>query len=166
MTKKEGSVAPKERVQITYRPATGEGQEEVELPLRILMMGDYGGRPDETPLEDRAPIGVSKDNFDEVLAAHGLALDLTVEDRLSGEADAERAVHLDLRSMRDFTPEAIVQQVPELKELFELRKALIALKHPLADRPQFRKRIVELLRDERSRARLMRELGMAGDGET
>lgn len=165
MTKKEGSVAPKERVQITYRPATGDAQQEVELPLRILMMGDYGGRPDETPLEERAPISVSKDNFDDVLAAHDLGLDLTVEDRLSGEPGAERAVRLKFRSLSDFTPEAIVQQVPELADLLALRKALIALKHPLADRPQFRKRIAELLKDERSRAQLMRELGMAGEGE-
>ena len=37
---KEGSVAPKERVNIIYKPATGNAQEEVELPLKILMVGD------------------------------------------------------------------------------------------------------------------------------
>ena len=31
---KEGTVAPKERVNIVYRPATGDAQEEVELPLK------------------------------------------------------------------------------------------------------------------------------------
>ena len=52
---KEQSVAPKERVNITYKPATGDAQEEVELPLRILMMGDYTGKRDDTPLEERKP---------------------------------------------------------------------------------------------------------------
>jgi type VI secretion system protein ImpB len=158
---KGSSVAPKERVQITYKPATGDAKEEVELPLRILMMGDYTGQPDSRPLEEREPISVSKDNFEAVFAAHDLKLDLAVEDCLSGES--EMAVRLKLASMRDFTPEGIAEQVPELRQLLELRRALVALKHPLADRPAFRKRIVELLSDDKMRARLMRELGMGDE---
>jgi type VI secretion system protein ImpB len=160
---KEGSVAPKERVQITYKPATGDAHAEVELPLRILMMGDYTQKRDDTPLEERRPINISKDNLDEVMAAHDLSLNLSVKDELSGEPDAEMSVPLSFKSMRDFTPDAIAQQVPELRQLLELRKALIALRHPLADRPAFRKRIFELLKDEASRARLMKELGMGGE---
>ena len=34
---KEGSVAPKERVNITYKPAIGNAKEEVELPLKMLI---------------------------------------------------------------------------------------------------------------------------------
>jgi len=46
---KEGSVAPKERVNIVYKPATGGAQEEVELPLKLMMLGDYTLRADDTP---------------------------------------------------------------------------------------------------------------------
>ena len=42
---KEGSVAPKERVNIMYKPATGDAKEEVELPLKLLMLGDYTEPP-------------------------------------------------------------------------------------------------------------------------
>jgi type VI secretion system protein ImpB len=65
---KEGSVAPKERVNITYKPATGNAKEDVELPLKLLMLGDYTMRPDPTPLEDRKPINVDKDNFQKVMS--------------------------------------------------------------------------------------------------
>ena len=65
---KEGSVAPQERVNITYKPATGNAQEEVELPLKMLFLGDYTGRHDPRPLEERKPINVDKDNFQQVLA--------------------------------------------------------------------------------------------------
>ena len=34
---KEGSVAPRERVNIVYKPATGDAQEEKELPLKLLV---------------------------------------------------------------------------------------------------------------------------------
>ena len=40
---KEGSVAPQERVNITYKPATGGASDEVELPLKMRFIGDYTG---------------------------------------------------------------------------------------------------------------------------
>ncbi|MEZ4338829.1 MAG: type VI secretion system contractile sheath small subunit [Sandaracinaceae bacterium] len=112
---RDTSVAPKERVNITYRPATGDAQEEVELPLRILMLGDYAGRDDDTPIEERRPLNVDKDNFGEVLAAQDLRLDLSVEDRLSGTPEGERDVRLRFATLADFTPEGIAAQVPELQ---------------------------------------------------
>jgi len=161
---KEGSVAPKERVNITYKPATGDQQEEDELPLRILMMGDYTGKPDDTPLEERKPINVDKDNFNEVMAEHNLSLDLNVADKLSGNDGDEMSVGLKFKSLKDFTPEGIAEQVPELRQLMQLRNALTALKGPLGNIPKFRKRIQELLGDDAARERLMKELGMGDEG--
>jgi len=69
---KESSVAPKERVNIVYKSQVGDAQEEVELPLKILMVGDYTGRPDDQPIENRAPINVDKANFKEVMAKQEL----------------------------------------------------------------------------------------------
>ena len=72
---REGSVAPKERVNIVYKTATGNAQEEIELPLKMLLVGDYTRQTDERMVEDRKPINVDKDNFNEVLAAHNLSLE-------------------------------------------------------------------------------------------
>jgi len=157
---KEGSVAPKERVNIVYRPATGDAQEEVELPLKVLVMGDFTMREDETPLEDRAPVNIDKDNFNDVLKAQDVKLETVVDDKLSGEEDAKLTVDLDFKSMKDFEPDAIIQKVPELKKLVELRDALKALKGPLGNVPDFRKKIQELVQDEGARERLLKELGI------
>ena len=46
---KEGSVAPRERVNIVYKTFIGDAEEEIELPFRFLVMGDFTGRPDDTP---------------------------------------------------------------------------------------------------------------------
>lgn len=161
---KEGSVAPKERVNITYKPATGDAQEEVELPLRILMMGDYTGKRDDTPLEERKPINVDKDNFNEVMAEQNLSLDMNVADKLSGNENDEMAVRLNFKNLKDFTPEGVAEQVPELRQLMMLRNALTALKGPLGNIPKFRKKIQELLGDDAARERLMKELGMGDEG--
>lgn len=161
---KEGSVAPKERVNITYKPATGDQQEEMELPLRILMMGDYTGKADDTPLEERKPINVDKDNFNEVMAEHKLSLDANVDDKLSGAEGAEMPVSLKFKNLKDFTPEGVAEQVPELRQLMQLRNALTALKGPLGNTPKFRKKIQSLLGDDAARERLMGELGMGDEG--
>lgn len=156
---KEGSVAPKERVNIVYKPAT-EGQEEVELPLNILALGDYTGREDDRPVEDRKPINVDKDNFTEVMEKHDLKVDINVPDKLTEEEGSEMALSLTFKSLKDFTPEGVAGQVPELKKLLALRDALTALKGPLGNRPAFRKQLQKLLEDEGSRAKLMAELGL------
>jgi len=161
---KEGSVAPKERVNIVYKPATGNAQEEVELPLKIMMMGDYTRRADDTPLEERKTINIDKDNFNEVMAKQNLEIALNVPDKLSGDAGSEMAVKLKFRKLSDFEPEAVVNQVPELRQLLELRSALAALKGPLGNIPAFRKKIQGLLGDTEGRGRLMKELGISNEG--
>jgi len=157
---KEGSVAPKERVNIVYRPATGDASEQVELPLKVLVTGDFTMREDETPLEDRSPINIDKDNFNDVLKAQDVKLETVVDDTLSGEEDAKLNVNLDFKSMKDFEPDAIIKKVPELTKLVELRDALKAMKGPLGNVPDFRKKIQELVQDEGTRARLLKELGI------
>ncbi len=157
---KDQSVAPKERVNITYKAHTGDGQEETELPLKVLMVGDFTGRPDETPLEDRKPINVDKENFNDVLASQKLELAVNVQNRLVDEKDATMSVGLKIRRLEDFTPEGVVNQVPELKQLLELRSALTALKGPLGNIPAFRKKMQSLLGDEKARQQLMQELGL------
>jgi len=159
---KDATVAPKERVNILYKTEVGGAQEEVELPLNILVMGEYSPNvpEDEKSLEDRKTVSVDKDNFNDVLEKQNLGLTASVADKLSSEKDASLSVDLKFKNLNDFGPEAIVNQVPELKKLLELRKALTALKSPLGNVPAFRKKLQSLLGDEANRAKLMAELGI------
>jgi type VI secretion system protein ImpB len=159
---KDATVAPKERVNILYKTELGGAQEEVELPLNILVMGEYNPNvpDDEKSLEDRKTVSVDKDNYNDVLEKQNLGLTASVPDKLSGEKDASLNVDLKFKNLNDFGPEAIVKQVPELRKLLELRSALTALKSPLGNVPAFRKKLQSLLGDETTRAKLMAELGI------
>ena len=160
---KESSVAPKERVNIVYRPATGGAEQEKELPLKLLVLGDYTLKDDEAPLEERKPVSVDKDNFNDVMASQNLSLTLKVPNKLAekkaGEEERHLAVKLDFKSMKDFRPEAVAEQVPELNQLLQLRTALQALKGPLGNLPAFRKRIENLVSDVSAREKILGELG-------
>ena len=105
---KESSVAPKERINITFKPATGGAQEEIELPLKLLVVGDYIQRFDGRKLEDRKPIAIDKMTFDEVLSKQGLELALNVPNRLHGEDSTdELAIALRVSAMKDFNPASL-----------------------------------------------------------
>jgi len=155
----DGSVAPKERVNIRFKPATGNAKEEVELPLKLVTIGDFTGRPDDRPVEQRDLVNINKDNFDEVMKSHNLAVDLAVPNKIDESPDAGNlSMHLNFAGLRSFEPEQIARQVPELRKLLELREALVALKGPLGNVPGFRKAIQGVLDDEAARQKLVNEL--------
>jgi type VI secretion system protein ImpB len=157
---KDASVAPKERVNIVYKSQTGDKTEEIELPLKMLMVGDYTGRSSEEIIEDRPSININKDNFDDVIKSYNLGLDLAVKNTLVEEGDEELTVGLTINTMKDFSPDNIAKQVPELNALLELRKALLALKGPLGNVPAFRKTIESILTNPESRSAMLKELGL------
>jgi type VI secretion system protein ImpB len=162
---KDQTVAPQERVNITYKPATGDRQAEVELPLKMLFIGDYTGRTDERPLEDRKPINIDKDNFQKVMSEQKLALNFAVKDKLSENEDSELNVNLKFRRLSDMEPESIANQVPELKKLLDLRAALTSLKGPLGNEKAFRNKIQQILGDPAQRNKIINELGLKKEGE-
>lgn len=155
----EGSVAPKERVNIVYKSSTGDQTEDVELPLKLFMIGDYTGKPSEEVVEDRKVSDVNKENFDDVIKSFKLSLDMNVTDTLTEEGE-EVPVRLEINSMKDFSPDRVAEQVPELNNMLELRKALLALKGPLGNVPSFRKTIQRILSDDKARSIIMSELGI------
>ncbi len=157
---KDASVAPKERVNIIYRPATGDAQEEVELPFKMMVLGDFTMTEDERSVEEREPISVDKSNFNEVLKAQGIELNLSVPNVLTDEKDAQMQVTFKPEHIRDFEPDQIVRKVPELGKLLELRDALMALKGPLGNVPAFRRKIQNLVSDPVMREKLLSELGL------
>lgn len=156
---KDGTVAPKERINIKYVPATGDHRTETELPLKLLVVGDFKGSTEDTPIEERKALSVDKNNFQSVMREAGLTLQASVPNRLSDDENAtDLPVELAFKSLEDFSPDSVARQVPELKKLVELREALVALKGPLGNVPAFRERLQQLLESDEAREQLLAEL--------
>lgn len=164
---KDGSVAPKERVNVTFKPAAGDAAEELELPLKMMVLGDFTQQEDERKLEDRKPFSVDKNNFNDVIEKQNLSIQFGIKNQLqdNGDGNEEIPVELSFKHINDFDPASIVEQVPELKGLMDLREALVSLKGPLGNVPAFRKAIEDALVDENAREKLLNELGLATEKE-
>ncbi|MGO1272323.1 MAG: type VI secretion system contractile sheath small subunit, partial [Pseudomonas helleri] len=147
-------------INIKYIPATGDQQAEVELPLKLLITGDFKGHGEESALEDRQPVRIDKDNFNDVLTKAEVSLDMAVPCVLTNDIENDLSINLQFKSINDFGPDAIARQVPEMNKLLELRNALVALKGPLGNTPAFRKQLQSLLAEDASRQRLIRELNL------
>lgn len=169
---RDQTVAPKERVNITYKPA-GEATEEIELPLKLLVMGNFTQREDDRPLEERAPIRVDKDNFNDVLAGQQLQVSLQVPDRLhpekkpgNSESVESLPVSLHFKTLRDFEPDRVAKQVPGLNQLLQIREALVSLKGPLGNVPAFRKKLQAIVTDVGALNKLYDELELTREMQT
>ena len=155
---KDGAVGPRSRINIKYTAAIGDAQKEIELPLRLLVMGDFTGKPDGTPLADRKAISVNKDNFHEVMSQQKLEAQIAVKDKLTGDPDSQLALKLKFDSLKDFTPGPGAHPVPELAKLMQVREALMALKSDL-NKADFRKKLEQLVTDPELRSKLEGMLG-------
>ena len=132
---------PPSRVDIRIPKDTGDAKESVEIPHRVMVLGDFTQQEDETLLEDLEKIPINKDNFNSVMESMNIKLDLDVSDKLNDEEDSEMHVSLSIKSINDFRPENIVNQVPELNKLIKIRGLLNDLKARVITNKQFRKEL-------------------------
>jgi len=159
MSKKQ-SESPKERINVTYKPATGDQTEEIEIPFKLLVVGEFNPDEEFTTVEDKKVVSVNKTNFHEVLQKQNISLDISVDNKLSDIEDDSLNVQLNFNHMRDFSPENIIEQVDELKKLQELRESLMSLKGPLGNIPAFRKAISNVIDNPEEASELLGELGI------
>jgi type VI secretion system protein ImpB len=154
------SESPKERINVTYKPATGDQSAEIEIPYKITVLGEFNPNEESKPVEDKKVININKNNFNDVLKHQKLSLSFSVDNKLIDEEGSSLNVNLNLNSMKDFSPENIVENVDEIKKLMELRQSLVALKGPLGNIPAFRKAIENTISDAQEREKLLNELNI------
>ncbi len=158
----DGSYAPKERINITYKAKTNGQNEDVELPLKLMVMANLKGK-NETPLEEREILQINKINFDQVMRKLNITTSFSVKNTLGTGAE-ELDVKLNIASMKDFSPDSLVKQIPELNKLLQLREALMALKGPMGNIPDFRKAVLEALKNEKTKEKLLLEIKQEEQG--
>lgn len=148
---------PPARINLFLEVLKGNARKKVELPLRMMVMGDFTGREDATPLAEREAVSVTNNNFDGVLRSMGVRTQFTVPDRQRG-GDDEMKVDLRIDSMRDFHPEQVARQIPQLARLMAARNLLQDLRNRVISTSEFRKGLEQIVRDPAALDQLIGEL--------
>jgi type VI secretion system protein ImpB len=96
------------------------------------------------------------------MSKQNLSIDVAVPNPLDKGGDSTLPVHLKFQSMNDFKPEAIIEQVDVLRDIQNIRNALVSVKGPLGNLPTLKKAIDDVLKNSDQRERLRKELEDAG----
>jgi type VI secretion system protein ImpB len=148
---------PKARVNITLDIETGEGRKKKELPMKLLVIGDFSNGQTNGPIAQRERINIGKNNFDQVLKELKPNLNFTVPNRIKNN-NSELKVNIKLNSLRDFHPEELVKQLPELRNLLAMRNLLKDLKANVIDNATFRQELEKIIHDETNLQQLRQQL--------
>ncbi len=151
---------PPARVNIQLSVDKGNAQKKTELPLKLLVLGDFAQRKDDTHVADREKININKNNFDQVMDSLNLKVEAAVDNKLK-EDGSQMAVDLKIKSMKSFDPAEIVKQVPELSKLMAARNLIKDLGSNLLDNREFRKRMEGILADKSAMEGILAELDKA-----
>jgi type VI secretion system protein ImpB len=140
---------PKSRISISVDLHTGGARQRVELPLKLLVLGDYSAGHASDSLAERKRIDVNKNNFDAVLSELNPQIRVDLPNALEGDnADSE--------------PESVAHQIPQLQRLISMRNLLRDLKSNFLDNSAFASELERIVKSASLSTSLSADLRQAG----
>lgn len=148
-------------MQLTYDVEKGDAIEQKELPFVVGVVADLAGQSEvpQPKLRDRKFVNIDRDNFDDVMSAVEPRAAFQVPNTLTEEG-GRFGVDLKFRSLEDFAPEAVVNQIEPLRQLLEARSKLADLRNKLAGNDK----LEDLLSDVLNNTEALQKLGAKKDG--
>ena len=157
----------KPRVQISYDVEDGGQSVKKEIPFVVGVLGDFSGNP-EAPLKSfkqRKFIEVNGDNFNKVMDGIAPELNFKVQNTLKSDG-SEMAVKLKFKSIEDFQPDKVAEQVEPLKKLLETREQLKEILGKADVSEDLESLLEKVLKNNENLQSLSKDLGIEGDGST
>jgi type VI secretion system protein ImpB len=156
----------KPRVHITYEVETEGAVVLKELPFVVGVMGDFSGDPTQAlkPLRDRKFVQIDRDNINDVMARMTPGLNLKVDNTLKDDG-SQMSVELQFKSMEDFEPAQIVEQVEPLRKLKQARDKLRDLMTKVDRSEELESVLEQVLQNTQDLDKLSKELGLGEEGK-
>lgn len=158
------------RVQITYDVETNGAMVKKELPFVVGIMAGLSGHRDEKELgaiKDRKFVEIDRDNVDSVMKDAAPMLNLSVENKLADD-NTKLRMALQFKSMDDFSPANVAEQVAPLKELLDMRKRLDEVISRISTNSQLETVLQDVLANTEKVKELAKQMGIeenAGEGK-
>jgi len=142
---------PKSRLTLTYRTDVQGEKEDVQLPFRVLVMGDLSNgtsKDCEVDLDERQIRSLDGKNLGTVMADMNSSMSFSVPNRIDPDKSEELKVELPIQSMKSFTPAEVAQGIPKVRALLLLKKLLLEVQGNLDNRKEFRKLLRAMAGDD------------------
>ncbi|MBL8865934.1 MAG: type VI secretion system contractile sheath small subunit [Gemmataceae bacterium] len=158
------------RVQITYDVETNGAMVKKELPFVVGIMAGLSGHRDEKELgalKDRKFVEIDRDNIDNVIKDAAPMLNISVANKLADD-DSKLRLSLQFKSMDDFAPANVAEQVAPLKELLDMRKRLDEVISRISTNSQLENVLQDVLANTEKVKELAKQMGIdenAGEGK-
>jgi type VI secretion system protein ImpB len=149
---------PKSRITLKYRTTINGQKEDVKLPFRMVVLGDFsqGSSTDrQADLDERQMRSVTGSNINDLMQDMGMSLSLDVADKVSADGQGRMSISLPITGMKSFNPDEIVHHVPKLQALMLLRKLLMEMQADIDNRKDLRRTIYELFSNKEQLQKLL-----------
>jgi type VI secretion system protein ImpB len=136
---------PKARVNITLDVETGGAKKKLELPMKLLVMGDFSNGKTQGRITERERININKNNFQSVMRSLASELDFNVENKLNEDGKDIR-IQLKVDSIKSLDPEVVAEQIPELHKMLAMRNLLKDLRSNILDNGSLRRELEKIVK--------------------
>lgn len=145
-------ILPKSRLTLRYRTDIRGIPEDIELPFRLMVIGDFSGKISrKLPLDERHPISFRGASVDGALAKMRIRIPVT---------DSEGEIHqIPIKDIRSFQPAAICKSVKKIDDLIEAKELLNHLLSNLNNSTKFRTALKKLIDNPEAMAALKKVMG-------
>ncbi|SCY39037.1 type VI secretion system contractile sheath small subunit [Desulfoluna spongiiphila] len=131
---------PKSRLTLTYRTEIHGEPEELELPLRLLVLGDFTGEKRDKPdFAERVPLTLTDKNTNQIMER------MEIHAKVN---DSENNTYtLPIRNMDAFVPSEMPRFIPSLQRILEGRKRLADVVSVLDNHKKTRAAVVSMIQN-------------------
>ena len=152
---------PKSRITLRYRTEVNGTPEDIDLPLRLLVIGDMslGTSTDrKVDLDERKLRNLDGKNTTSVMKDMKMTLAFECANKIDPANSEKVAVSLPITSMRSLSPDEVAKNVPKLRALLTLKKLLLEVESNVGNSKDFRKLLGDLYANEEAFKKLKEEL--------
>lgn len=152
---------PKSRLTLRYKTEVNGQPEDINLPLRLFVTGDFSlgsSKDSKLDLEERRVRSMDGKNTNAVMKDMGMSLKFAVSNKVDPDKEEDLQVEIPVDSMKSFSPDTVAKNVPKLKGLLMLKELLQEVLSNVDNRKEFRNLLGELLSNEEALGKMMAEL--------
>lgn len=148
---------PKSRVNITVDVQTGGAKKSLELPLKLLLLGDYSAGRGQGKVMERDRVSVDKHNLDAVMAGLRPRFQAWIDNAFANDG-SQIPVDIAFDNYKSFSPEAVARQIPQVDNLLAMRNLLKDLRSNVLDNAKFRRELERIVANQENLAKVQEEL--------